>query len=122
MLQNIKPNEKECWRVKKSTWLCDTGASTHMGPCTDGLIDAQPVDIDIKIGNKSYMKAMQCGKKKGTVVQKDGTTMNVVMDQYLVVPDLWVNLYALNSNLNKGWNLGNEKEVINYGGQGYEED
>ena len=64
------------------------------------------------VGNNKYMQATMEAKKKGTVVQKDGKTMDVVMKKYLVVPDLWVNLYALNVNLEDDWKLGNEGKVI----------
>ena len=94
--------------ITKNTWIADSGASTHMGNSDEGMTDVRIIDSLVQIGNGSTSHATKIGKKHLTVISKDGSMMNVVLEDYKYVPDLWVNLFALTKCLQNNWNIGNK--------------
>jgi hypothetical protein len=95
-------------RFSKNTWLGDSAASTHMGNCDEGMFEVQVISSPIKIGNGKVLTATKIGKKRLTVVQEDGTTTDIVLEDYKYVPELWINLFSIPKSLGKGWNIGNK--------------
>ena len=91
-----------------NTWLADSGASSHMGFDDSGMTDVKHIETAIKIGNGKSLMATKKGRKHLTIKQMDGTEMDVVLEDYKVVPDLWVNLFSVTKALRTGWNLGNK--------------
>ena len=47
------------------------------------------------------MKSLKKGSFRGLVTQKDGTTLGVIMQDVLYVPDLWVNLLSITKAISK---------------------
>jgi hypothetical protein len=43
---------------------------------------------------------------------KDGTKMDIVMEDYKYIPDLWVNLFALTKCLRNGWKISNDGVML----------
>ena len=101
-----KPKSK--YRFGKNTWLGDSAASTHMGNDDSGMFDVEVISSSIKIGDGKTLTATKIGKKRLTVVQEDGTTTDIILEDYKYVPDLWVNLFSIPKSLGKGWNIGNK--------------
>ena len=96
----------------KSVWLGDTGASTHMGHCDKSMCNVREISDPVKIGNGVKLVATKVGDKKMTVVQKDGTTADIVLTDYKYVPGLCVNLFSITQSLSNDWRIGNEGTVI----------
>ena len=95
-------------KISKNIWLADSGASMHMGPDETGLTNVRTTDSSIKIGNGTYVKATKIGDKHVTLKQEDGTRIDIVLKDYMVVPELWACLFAVTKALKGDWNLGNQ--------------
>jgi hypothetical protein len=104
----VEQQKKPKYRFGKNTWLGDSAASTHMGNCDAGMFNVEMISSPIKIGDGKVLTATKIGKKRLTVVQADGTTTDVILEDYKYVPDLWVNLFSIPKSLGKGWNIGNK--------------
>ena len=94
-------------QIKTNIWLGDSGASNHMGWDERGMYDIKEVNLPIKIGSGTIM-ATKIGKKRLTVVQKDGSNMDLILEDFILVPDLWVNLFSIMRAIKEGWNIGNK--------------
>jgi hypothetical protein len=86
----------------------DSGALIHTGNIDEGMTDLKLIDSLVQIGNGTSLHATKIGRKHLTVVSKDGSKLNVVLQDYKYVPDLWVNLFALMKCLKNNWNIRNE--------------
>ena len=58
------------------------------------------------------LTATKVGKKKATVMHKDGTTEDVTLTNVKYVPGLWVNLFSIGQALKNGFSIGNKDVVI----------
>ena len=95
-----------------NVYLADSGASCHMGPCNKGMFNIKSVTSDIKLGDGSILKAKCIGNKRVTVIQDDGTAVEVVLHDYKWVPGLLVNLFSITKSLDKGWDIRNRGKHI----------
>jgi hypothetical protein len=104
-------------KITKNTFLGNTGASTHMGNNDEDMFDVTVISSPIKIGNGVVLMATKIGKRRVTAIQADGTSLDLILEDYKYVPDLWVNLFSITKALSKGWNIGNKgiKLFINKG-------
>ena len=82
-------------KITKNTFIADTGATCHMRSSLLGMYDLKPFINEVKVGNSSVMKSVSKGKFLGLVTQQDGTTIEIIMENVLYVPDLWINLFSL---------------------------
>jgi hypothetical protein len=110
VMNNDREKKKDV--LTKDTWIVDTGASTHMGNSNKGMTNVKVIDSPVQIGDGMTLHATKIGRKHLTVISKDGSKMNVVLQDYKYVPDLWVNLFALMKCLKNGWGIGNEGFVL----------
>jgi len=94
--------------MSEDIWMGDSGASTHMGNCEKGMFEVREVKESVKIGNGKSLEVKKVGKKRVTIIQKDGRKMDCVLDDYKFVPELWINLFSITKALKNNWNLGNE--------------
>ena len=99
-----KPN---C-RFDENTFLGDTGASTHMVGVDDGLYDCEDIDEAVVIGDGKELKATKLGKLKRTVMQADGRTMDIVLEEVKLVPGLDMPLFGILKALHQGWKIKNK--------------
>ena len=51
---------------------------------------------------------MRKGRKRCTIVQKNGKRVQVVLDNLYYVPKLWYNLFSILEALKRGWSIGNK--------------
>ena len=73
---------------RRSMWLGDSGASCHM-TCNDaGMFDCKNIKSYIKVGDGKTVLASKIGKKKMTVIQQNGETMDIVLQECKYVPGL----------------------------------
>lgn len=96
----------------KGIWLGDSGASCHMTCDEDGMYDCREIKSPIKIGDGRTLYATKIGKKKLMVIQKDGTTLDVVLDECKFVPGLWINLFSITKALGNKWNISNKGQCL----------
>lgn len=82
-------------------WIGDSGASCHMTCSDEGMFDCRQIQSSVKIGNGKTLSATKIGKKRMTVVQKDGTTTDVVLTDCKYVPELFTNLFSITNALKK---------------------
>jgi hypothetical protein len=99
-------------KIGPNTYLADSGASSHMGPGDAGMFDLEDKHATIRVGNGKQLETAKIGKRKGTVIQSDGSEVQIIMKQYKQVPDLWCNLFSLTAALNDGWILSNKSKMI----------
>jgi hypothetical protein len=99
-------------KVAKTLWVCDSGASTHMGPSDNGMRNAVDSTATIKIGSGKVLEAIKTGDKHCFIKQPNSEPIEVVLEGYQQVPGLWVNLFSLTSAIKNGWSIGNQGKMI----------
>jgi hypothetical protein len=92
----------------KNIWLGDSGASCHMTNDDAGMFHCRQYQSMIQIGNGKWVLSPKIGNKKLLAVQKDGTTVQVVLHDVKFVPDLCINLFSITKALSHNWNLSNK--------------
>jgi hypothetical protein len=96
------------YKMNQNTWLGDSAASTHMGFSDEGMTDVEIINSPVRIGNGKALTATKIGKRRITVIQKDGSSQDAVLEEYKCVPELWVNLFSISKSLHNGWNISNK--------------
>ncbi len=96
----------------ENIWMGDSGASCHMTCDEAGMFDTRAINSPIKIGNGTTLRATKIGKKRLTVLQKDGTTTDIVLEGCKFVPGLWTNLFSITKALENKWKISNEGLII----------
>jgi hypothetical protein len=74
-----------------NTLIADSGATCHMRGSLEGMFDTKPYVIDIMDHNNETMASVSKSQYKGIVLQKDGTTVDIVLQDVLYIPKLMVN-------------------------------
>jgi hypothetical protein len=87
--------------LNENTFVVDSGATSHMRFSTDGMYDLQEWRSEVTVGNNQVMHSVAKGTYKGIVVQKNGDTIAITLEDVLYVPDLWVNLFSLTRAISK---------------------
>lgn len=95
-------------RFTRTTTICDSGASSHMFNSDDGMYNVRETESLITIGNGKTLKATKQGSIRATVLQKDGSTLDIDLHDVKFVPGLAVNLFSLTCALSNGWQLAND--------------
>jgi transposase InsO family protein len=99
--------------LTQNTFICDSGASCHMRNSTAGMYDLKDHVQAITVGNSETIYSKLIGKFKGTIIQQDGRTIDVVLDEVLYIPDLWLNLISVTKALKQPHTkLDNKGELI----------
>jgi hypothetical protein len=60
------------YKMNANTWLGDSAASTHMGFSDEGMTDVELINSPMRIGNGKALTASTIGKRRITIIQKDG--------------------------------------------------
>ena len=81
--------------MSEHTFIANSGASSHMCYTKTGLHDLKEYRTEITVGNSEAIFSEAIGTYKGTVLQQDGTYMDIVLKDVLYIPDLWLNLLSL---------------------------
>ncbi len=96
------------YKMNANTWLGDSAASTHMGFSDEGMTDVELINSPVRIGNGKALTATKIGKRRITIIQKDGSSQDAILEEYNGVPELWVNLFSISKSLQNGWNISNK--------------
>ena len=86
-------------RLTQNTFIADSGATCHMRNSTSGMYDLEDDIQEITVGNSDVMLSKYRGKFRGTIIQQDGGYMDIVLNDVLFVPELWLNLISITKAL-----------------------
>jgi hypothetical protein len=100
------------YKIKSNTWLGDSAASTHMGFSDEGMTDVELINSPVRIENGKALTATKIGKQRITIIQKDGSSQDTILEEYKCVPKLWVNLLSISKSLQNGWNISHKRVEI----------
>ena len=98
-------------KFTKETWVGDTGATSHMTNSDKGLINAQTINEQIRVGNGKYMIATKKGRLPCTIKQTNGEDQQCTLE-VKVVPELWCNLFSITSAMKKGFAISSKDMVV----------
>jgi hypothetical protein len=84
-----------------TTFIADTGASSHMTYSKQFLTNLEPVDVIIQNGNNSQMSCTQKGTYKGYMLDTQGNFISISLSNVLYVPSLTVNLLSITKCLSQ---------------------
>jgi hypothetical protein len=93
--------------MKKYLWFGDSGASCQLTKDTAGMFDCSHIHSYLQISNGTYMYSSRIGKKKVTIVQANGSTLDLIRCDCMYVPDICINLFSITKALNECWTLSN---------------
>jgi hypothetical protein len=93
-------------------WIADSGASTHMGNVDDGLCEVTEINEPIKVGNGNKARAVKKGSLPLMLLQKNGETIDILLEDYKYSPDLGVCLFSLMKAIQNGWSISNRDLII----------
>ena len=99
-----EPGNRE---YEESTYLADTGASMHMTGNPEGVFDCRDINEPVILGSGKHVVATKIGKLRKTVLQRDGSTQDILLDPVKYVPGLELQLFAVLKALEQGWKLDN---------------
>ena len=114
----IPENDRENMAVEvdsgftPSTWLADSGASTHMTNSDEVMFYAKEINEQIRVGNGKSLEALKLGKVRFTVIQVNGVTKDVVLNDCKFVSALDMNLFSLVKSIHQEFTLGNRVPQI----------
>ena len=91
-----------------NTWICDSGASAHMGDIDEGMVDHVGANEPIEAGNGNRTKALKKGTAKLRAIQKDGTTCDTSLHDCKCSPALGGCMFSLAKALARGWTIANK--------------
>jgi hypothetical protein len=93
-------------------WIGDSGPSCHYCNNDAALYDSSMISEDITVGNGNVMTATKMGKLQCQILQKNGESLVVTLEDVKFVPNLWIHLFSIGKALKNGFNLGNDGETI----------
>ena len=83
---NVKTDKELNEKITPTTWLGDTAGSCHLTNFDEGMFNVQVMKSPMKIASSETMTAIKLGKKRMTVMQKDGSTQDAVLTEIKFVP------------------------------------
>jgi hypothetical protein len=79
----------------------------------EGIFDTKPSVTDIMLGNNETMASFSKGQYNGIFQRKDGTTVDIVLQDVLYIPKLMVNLFSLSKAIeHTGVSLSSKGQII----------
>ena len=79
-----------------------------MGNVDDGMADVVEINEPIKVGNGDKARAIKKGTLPLMLLQKNGDTIDIALEDYKYSPQLGVCLFSLTKAIEKGWMLSNQ--------------
>jgi hypothetical protein len=78
----------------------------------DGMFNILDIDEKITVGNGEKMVATKVGSLRRRVIQVDGSTLDIVINDVKFLPELYANIFSINKALKNGFKLSNKNENI----------
>jgi hypothetical protein len=71
-------------------WICDSGACGHYCKSDKGLFDVKDINEKVTVGNSESMKAIKVESLKCHVIQLNGNSVNVTLEQVKYGIEEWI--------------------------------
>jgi hypothetical protein len=81
--------------VKLNTFSAESGSPAHMIHSTSLLTNYQEDNGEVKIGDYNEIKSLRKGTFNGRYMNNYGGPITITLNDMLVVPDHWVNLFSI---------------------------
>jgi hypothetical protein len=78
----------------------------------DGMFNILDIDEKVTVGNGQKMVAMKVGNLRRCVIQFNGSTLDIVINDVKFLPELCANLFSVNKALKNGFKISNKNENI----------
>jgi hypothetical protein len=78
----------------------------------DGMFNILDIDEKVTVGNGEKMVATKVGSLRRRVIQVDGSTLDIVINDVKFLPELCADLFRVNKALKNGFKLSNQNENI----------
>ena len=84
-----------------------------MGNVDDGMTGVVEINEPIKVGNGNKARAVKKGELPLMLLQKNGDTLDILLQDYKYSPELGVSLFSLTKAMESGWSMTNQgMEII----------
>jgi hypothetical protein len=83
--------------------MCDSGASRHDCMSMDGMHNVQNIDEKVTVGNGNKMVVTKVGSLIPRVIQLDGSTLDIVINEVKYLADSFANLFSINKAIKNGF-------------------
>jgi hypothetical protein len=97
-------------RISKDICICDSGASGHYSMSIDGMFNILDIDEKVTVGNGEKMVATKIRSLRRRIIQVDGSTLYIVINDVKFLPELCDNLFSVNKALKNAFKLSNKNE------------
>jgi len=94
----------------EAIWIADTGATSHMTNNLEGMYDITDTTSGVRLGDGKVISSVKTGKLNGIFQQKDGTKMEVTLQNVKYVPNLSCNLFSVVAAMTQGCKLIGERK------------
>jgi hypothetical protein len=78
----------------------------------NGMFNIQDINEKVTVGNGEKMVATKFGSLRRHVIQVDGLSLDIVINDVKFLPELCANLFSVNKALKNGFKLSNKNENI----------
>ena len=85
---------ESAWQVGGEAWLCDSGASTHITPSADGMINYRECNLKLRIADGST-RTIEGYSDINFVFRSGNGLVRVTLTNVAHVPDLRYHLFSL---------------------------
>ncbi len=109
-LTNVSKGSYE--KLTPSTWILDSGASSHYKINTSGMTNLKEFCKPVTIGNGMKLYTSYIGDYPCMCIAQDSTCEDFIMTDVYVIPDFHFNLFSMNCALSKGATLSNDKTTV----------
>jgi hypothetical protein len=78
----------------------------------DGMFNIKDINEKVSVGNGEKMVETKVGSLRRCIIQIDGSTLDIVINDVKFLPELCANLFKVNKALKNGFKLSNKNENI----------
>jgi hypothetical protein len=82
--------------LSNDLWICDSRACGHYCKSIEGVFNLKDIAETITVGNGDSMSATKVGSLRRCVVQLNGSTLDITINEVKYVPNLCANLFSIN--------------------------
>ena len=83
-----------------------------MGNTDEGMYEIENINEPVMIGNGKQLMCTKIGKLRHTIFQQDGSSLDIVLQDYKYVPGLHLNLFSIVKALHQGWKLSSKGKLM----------
>jgi len=99
-------------KFRETTWIADTGSSSHMTNSLKGMFELRDFSSRISVGDGKAIEATKIGKWKGVFIDPNGKKKKVILEGVQYVPELMVNLFSLTRVMKNGFDVAGRNNIL----------